>query len=49
MRMVEAFTNTFFAMALLVGLVLFFVGFVLAPLVIIGVGYALFNAGSGGE
>ncbi len=47
--MVEAFTNTFFAMALLLGLILFFVGFVLAPLVVIAVGYALFNAGSGGE
>ena len=47
--MLEAFANTLFAMALLVGLVLFFVGFVLAPLVVIGVGYALFNAGSGGE
>ena len=41
-RLVEAFTNTFFAMALLVGLVLFFVGFVLAPLLVLGIGYVVF-------
>jgi hypothetical protein len=43
----EAITNTLFAMLLLLGLVFFFVGFVLAPLIVLAVGYALFNAGSG--
>jgi hypothetical protein len=40
--MVVAFRSLLFTSLLLFGLVLFFVGFVLAPLIILAVGYVIF-------
>jgi len=40
--MVVATRSILFGSLLLIGLVLFFVGFVLAPLIVLAVGYVLF-------
>lgn len=41
--MLGAIWNVFAAMALLIALTLFFTGFVLAPLIILGIGYVIFT------
>lgn len=40
--MIGSVVNVIAAMALLIGLTLFFVGFVLAPLIVLAIGYAIF-------
>ena len=40
--MIRAFVNVAAATAMMLGLALFFVGFVLAPLLVLAAGYALF-------
>lgn len=45
--MVRAFFGLLMATALVIGLALFFVGFVLAPLIVLAVGYVLFTFAAG--
>lgn len=40
--MISAVVNVLSAMALLVALSLFFIGFVLAPLIVLAIGYVVF-------
>lgn len=41
--MLSAFFNVFMSLLVMMALALFFVGFVLAPLVVLAVGYVLFT------
>jgi hypothetical protein len=45
--MARAFVNVLMATLMMVGLALFFVGFVLAPLIVLAVGYVLFTFAAG--
>lgn len=45
--MLGALLNVLSAVLLLLGLALFFVGFVLAPLVVLAIGYVLFTLAAG--
>lgn len=40
--MIRAVINVVAAMALLLALSLFFIGFILAPLIVLGIGYVVF-------
>ena len=45
--MARALFNVLMATVLVIGLALFFVGFVLAPLIVLAVGYVLFTFAAG--